>query len=98
MQANFDRKIKLHDISKAAAMSSYHFIKTHKELYDETPFEYLTRQRLDFAKYLLAKTQIAIADIVINSGFENASSFTRLFRKNCGLAPSKFRLAFKTLK
>jgi YesN/AraC family two-component response regulator len=47
--------------------------------------------RIDKAKKLLLSTDKTVNEISINVGYENSSFFTRLFKKNTGLTPAKWR-------
>lgn len=52
---------------------------------------YVQEVRIDKAKKLLLSTDKTVNEISINVGYENSSFFTRLFKKNTGLTPAKWR-------
>ncbi|MDN5201146.1 AraC family transcriptional regulator [Fulvivirgaceae bacterium BMA10] len=91
IDAHFPNKLSLDNISKVAALSPYHFLRTFKTLFKTTPLEYLTQQRLRFAKYLLRNSDKPISQITLDVGFNDPSSFTRLFNKKFGITPSAYR-------
>ncbi|MFD2878355.1 helix-turn-helix transcriptional regulator [Paenibacillus rhizoplanae] len=53
--------------------------------------EYLLRLRLDKAKELLQDGDRKISTIALSVGFRDAGYFTRVFKRETGLAPEEFR-------
>jgi transcriptional regulator GlxA family with amidase domain len=49
----------------------------------------LTRRRLETARTLLATTGLPVTQVCYESGFEDLSSFGRLFRQFSGLVKAK---------
>jgi AraC-like DNA-binding protein len=56
-----------------------------------TPYQYLMDQRLQQAKYTAASRGRSIADIAAETGFLNASHFSRIFKKHIGVSPTAWR-------
>jgi AraC-like DNA-binding protein len=88
---NYSRRIGLAEMASAAHLSVHHFLRLFKSLYGATPHQYLTRLRLGHAGDLLRRTDRSINDICFDSGFESPTSFSLLFRRHFGVAPSHFR-------
>lgn len=61
---------------------------------DESPIRYLQKLRLSKAQEKLENSQLSLEEIVINVGYEDISSFRKLFRQQFGLSPSKYRQRF----
>lgn len=78
-------------IATSVAMSRFHFIRQFKALFGETPQQYRTRSRLEMAKHLLATSEDSITDICMAIGFSSLGSFSTLFARQFGQAPSKYR-------
>ena len=53
--------------------------------------EYINGLRIEEAKRLLRQTNMNVADIAINVGYNNDQSFSRFFRKFEGITPGEFR-------
>ena len=53
--------------------------------------EYITQKRLAYACHLLETSQISVAQIAADCGFENANYFTTVFKNEYGIPPSKYR-------
>jgi transcriptional regulator GlxA family with amidase domain len=56
-----------------------------------TPNNYILKLRLDKAKYLLATTNMAIADIGCECGFLDNVYFSYVFKKKEGIQPSQYK-------
>jgi AraC-like DNA-binding protein len=91
IDSNFSDRVSLSRIARAANFSEHHFLRLFKQAFHETPYQYLTRKRLELAKKLILTTEHPITSICVQVGFENPSSFTRLFRQRVGLTPESYR-------
>jgi transcriptional regulator GlxA family with amidase domain len=58
------------------------------------PIAYLHRLRVEAAKRLLETSDIGIQEITSRVGYDDARSFTRLFRQHVGLSPRGYRKRF----
>lgn len=91
MDSSFDQKLGLPKIASIACLSTHHFLRLFRETFRETPHQYLTRKRLEAARKFLTSTEQPVTDICLSVGFENVSSFSRIFRKRYGFSPATFR-------
>jgi AraC-like DNA-binding protein len=90
MDTCFGEKINLQQVAGEAIFSKYHFIRLFKMAYGKTPHQYLTDVRIERAKELIKKGY-TIQHVCGAVGFESIGSFTDLFKRRVGLAPSKFQ-------
>ena len=56
-----------------------------------SPNQYLQRVRIDKAKKLLIATRLSVKQIAYEVGYENASFFVRLFKRELGRTPAQWR-------
>jgi AraC family transcriptional regulator len=56
-----------------------------------TPHQYVIQRRILNAERLLAKDDIALADIAVACGFSSQAHFTLAFRKEVGVTPAEYR-------
>ncbi len=89
--SNHEKNITLRDISSIACLSVSHLIRLFRIVFKKSPYQFLTQVRLERAKYYLKNTSISIQEIVSLVGFENPSSFIRLFRTAYNTTPGTFR-------
>lgn len=88
MDACYAESIDLHDLSRIACLSVHHLIRLFKSQFQCTPHQYLIRCRLLEAKKLTDSTSLRIEDVARRVGFEDRSSFSRLYRHFFGKNPS----------
>jgi len=91
LHSNSYKDIKLEDLATYCCLSINHLLRTFKEAYGKSPHQYLTQLRLDRAKALLKTTDYPLSEISGLVGFENVSSFVRLFKTSAGITPFKYK-------
>ena len=75
-------------------MSLRAFERRFKKATGDTPRVYLRRVRVDAAKRLLETSNFSFAEITFRVGYEDVSSFRRVFIKNVGLLPGEYKNKF----
>lgn len=85
------KELSIDQVAKTAAMSRFHFIRQFKAVFGETPVRLRMRARLDLAKNLLVQGEKSITDICLEVGFSSLGSFSCLFSRRFGRAPSLYR-------
>jgi len=91
IRANYKKKIKLKDISKAVYFSPYYLSHIFKKETGATLSEYLTKVRVEEAKRLLETTQWNTTRISFEIGCTDQSYFCKVFKKIEGMSPHKYR-------
>ena len=94
LKKNYTETVSLQKLSKIACLSPYHFQRSFKAVYEQSPAQFVIQLRLKTACRLLQQTNRPINDIVIKCGFENSSSFIRLFKNKFQLTPVGYRKKF----
>jgi AraC-like DNA-binding protein len=79
------------EVATGSGMSQYHFIRLFKAVFGETPKQCQMRARLESAKRLLMLTEVSVTDICMEVGFSSLGTFSALFARRVGLAPSAYR-------
>ena len=87
----FKENIDLASLAQTAQMAEFHFLRVFKDVFGITPHQFLTEVRLEQAQNLLKSKYLPISEIAFQSGFDNLSSFTRLFTKRIGVSPSRYK-------
>jgi len=94
IESNFTGAISMQDLARQVGISPRHFIRRFKKATDETPLSYLQQIRIEKAKNYLETTSVSVDKITQEIGYENSSSFRKLFREATGLSPSEYRCRF----
>lgn len=91
IEKHYSEKVDIRKISRVAAISEYHFLRTFKQIFGLSPYKYLLKTRLQKASELLNKKAHSITEIASLTGFTDINSFSKSFKKEFQIAPSQFR-------
>jgi AraC family transcriptional regulator len=87
----YDRTITLDDLARVSCLSKFHFLRLFKQFFQQTPHQFITELRIKKAIHLLKNPQAEVKQVARQLGFENSSSFSRLFYNQTGSYPSQTR-------
>lgn len=91
IESNLAENITTMVLAELVGMSNYTFLNEFKKFTDDTPHQYILKKKLDAAKNLLQNSQQSIMTISHALGFTDSSHFSKFFKKNTGLSPSKYK-------
>ncbi|HEY5917616.1 MAG TPA: response regulator, partial [Chryseolinea sp.] len=77
--------------SSSMNLSRTHLHKKLKVITDQSPSEFVRNLRLQRAAQLLAAGTDQVSVIAFDTGFNNLSYFTRMFRAKYGVSPTEFK-------
>jgi len=97
LAAHIDGPVHLADAARQAYLSPYHYHRLFAHTFGETPHEFLTRQRIDRAKRLLARDHLDVTEVCLAVGYESLGSFSTRFRTLVGYSPSAYRRAIRRI-
>jgi AraC family transcriptional regulator len=90
---NLAQPLSLEQVSQAACFSPFHFHRVFKALLGQTLNQFVRRQRLERALYLMSHApKRSLTDVALACGFSSSSDFSRSFKQHYGLPPSVFDL------
>lgn len=78
-------------IADHMAVSESHLTRVFRRDLGITPWEYLTRLRIQRAKELLISTHLTVTAIANEVGYNDGAYFSRVFRQETGRSPLDFR-------
>lgn len=88
---NYHAPLNLSGVAEYSYMSPYHFLRVFKDTYGETPNEFLIRLRVEKAKKMLITENMSVSEICEKVGYASLGSFSSLFLKQVGMAPTLYR-------
>jgi AraC-like DNA-binding protein len=89
--ALFTTPITLDDMARVAGLSPNHLLRTFKQVFDQTPYQYIVAKRVAYAHDLLRSTDQGVTDICFAVGFASLGAFSWWFRQRVGVSPSSYR-------
>ena len=91
MEENYCFNLKLQEFARLSARSLSAFKRDFEKLYQASPGKWLMEKRLNHALHLLTNMGKTVSEASFESGFENASHFSRAFRQRFGMAPASVK-------
>jgi len=77
-------------IADEVGISRVHLHRKMKELTGQTPHDFIRNIRLKQAAHLLANQSMNITEVMYACGFNNAASFSTIFKRYYGLSPRDY--------
>jgi transcriptional regulator GlxA family with amidase domain len=82
-------------LAQKCAMSQRTFERRFKNATGDTPLVYLQKERTEAAKSMLEKENTTFVEATFHVGYEDASSFRKIFQRNTGLRPRQYQQLFQ---
>ncbi len=92
-----DQPLLVREIARDTGMSHFHFIRQFEAVFGLTPHQFRIQVRLDHAKLLLARGNHSVTDVCMEVGMSSLGSFSDLFLRRVGVAPSEYRQRARVL-
>ena len=83
-------KLSLQGIAETFNISQNYLSQLFKQYYKIGFNEYITKEKIEYAKHLLSNNKIKIYEVAEQLGFENAFYFSKVFKKVVGLSPKEY--------
>ena len=83
--------LSVEELAQNMGMSRVHFYKKITMLTGKSPIEFIRLLRLKRATQYLAESQLTIAEIAYQLGFNNPKYFSKYFKEEFGLLPSEYQ-------
>jgi transcriptional regulator GlxA family with amidase domain len=93
IDAGYAEPLDVATLARAAQLSKAHFSREFREVFGESPHQYLMSCRLKRAAELLRDTDRPVADICRAVGLRSVGSFTTSFGQAFGVPPATYRAA-----
>jgi AraC family transcriptional regulator len=91
IHAHLNRDLSLAELASVINVSPTYFASLFKQAMRISPHQYVIQQRVERAKVMLSKTDLAIAQIAVQVGFSSQSHLTQQFKRITGMTPKQVR-------
>lgn len=92
IEQNIEKQFTLDELAEVANFSKYHFHRIFQACVGETPFQFITRVRLEKAASAFSmREELSISEIANKCGFTDVSIFSRNFKNYFKKSPSAYR-------
>jgi len=91
MHADVERNWSVASLAREARMSRSAFALKFKTLLGQTPLEYLTQWRMYRASAMIRSNNTSFSEVASAVGYGSESSFSRVFKREMGVAPREYR-------
>lgn len=98
LEENYGANVAIDELAGQVGISPRHFKRRFRKATGETPLGYLQNVRIEAAKEKLANSRENVNEITYCIGYEDSSTFRRLFKKHTGISPREYRDKFCGLK
>ena len=94
VDSRYGESLDIRRLAREAHVSPRHFSRSFRQVFGETPHQYLLSRRLERARHLLRTTDMSVGEICLEVGFTSVGSFTTTFTRQVGVSPTTFRQAY----
>jgi AraC-like DNA-binding protein len=91
MHSGIDRNWSVASLAREARMSRSAFALKFKNVLGQTPLEYLRQWRMYRASAMIRSNNTSFGEVASAVGYGSESSFSRVFRREMGVAPREYR-------
>ncbi len=91
IHANYQKDLSLSDVANYVHLTPFHLSKLFKNITGLSFVAYVSDYRLSKAKDMLVNSDMTVAEISVKSGFNNATTFYRTFKKFTGMSPQEYK-------
>jgi AraC-like DNA-binding protein len=81
----------LKEIAREFSMSESTLKRRFKQVYGKAIYEYYLEKKMDLARKMLVEKDITVSQIAYSLGYEKASPFIKIFKKQFGISPGALR-------
>ena len=96
LQQHYTEHISLDTLSATVNLNRSYLCRLFKRETGESLFQYLARLRLERATGLLLQEGLSIREVAARVGIDDPFYFTRMFKKQYGVAPSEYAIQKKS--
>lgn len=92
---NLDQPLTVEDLAQRTHMAPRTFARRFRAEVGASPHDWLTHQRVIYARRLLEETDLPIDQVAARAGFGDAATLRHHFNKRAGTTPQHYRRTFR---
>ena len=94
LNMHINENVSIKELSKLIFRSESQTIRIFKKYFNDTPYEYLMKNKINRAKTLLKNTNMRVKDIAFSLGFCDEHYFSSIFKKRTSMTPKEYKQNF----
>lgn len=91
IRLNLDQDLRLEELAHVAEMSRSHFLRSFRKTMGITPHQFVLNERILLAQKLMRDRKLSLTNIALACGFSDQHHLSRMFRRQVGVTPSRYR-------
>lgn len=91
IQNNINRKLHMDELVKKVGFSRNYLCNMFRRCYGLTPMQFHLNLQMDRARYMLSVKKCSVTEVADELGFDSIHSFSRVFKRETGVAPLYFK-------
>jgi AraC family transcriptional regulator len=91
IETHLGGKIRIQELASISRLSSGYFARAFRRSFDETPYRYIVRRRLELAQKTMLMSNRGLSEIAFECGFSDQAHMTKLFHQAVGESPGFWR-------
>lgn len=91
MQTNLEHPLSIPEVARQARIAQKSLEARMRAELGAGPSQVYRRMRLNLVRKLVSETDLAVTEMALRAGYENASAMTRAFRREFGATPIQLR-------
>ena len=95
IRTSFRQKLNVAELAEIVGLSERQFLRRFKQAFACSPQVFILKTRMSAACDRLSQSDDKIAQIAIDCGFADGSSFVQLFRREIGVTPLHYRKRYR---
>jgi AraC-like DNA-binding protein len=88
---HYTEELTLGQLARLANWSVAHFSEEFRRHLGDSPINYVIRQRMQHAVYLLQDIHLSVTEVAARVGYENLYHFSKIFKRSLGESPRAYR-------
>jgi len=91
MEKNFCFNLRLENYAELCHCSLSTFKREFQQIFNESPGKWIMKRRVERAANLLANSRQSVTEVAFDTGFEDLSHFSRVFKQITGKNPTEYK-------